>query len=454
MQLDGKEVEPLSSLNRSRLIEAGRALGLEEDNLSSWYSVDPKDVVRILGRNEINSQIKIHMVLSRAFPEHVWERGRFVKFPLGKERGKSLAEWRKELLEIGHHLGIKENELDKWYTASNKDIRTFGGTPLLKRFENSKWKMLLSLFPDHRWDFSRFSKKPDRYWESEETQRNVLLSVGMKLGIDIGDYESWYKVKSRDFMAYGGSGLILRYNSSVSKMVTTLLSEHTWNLEKFAKKPQNFWESEATQRAALLDIGHKLGIMENEWDKWYEVSSNDIIGNGGEVLLTKKYSGSVASMLMNVFPEHKWNESKFQTKPRSFWQSTDNQREFLKDLAHKLGFEEGDYEAWYQVNREDFIKNGASALLELYNGSPRAILTRVFSEFEWHPWRFRGFRSQWFWRDPESVRYVKNYIASKLNLKADSDWTRVTKKELRELGLEGILRKGSDLQRLLKEYDK
>ena len=56
-------------------------------------------------------------------------------------------------------------------------------------------------------------------------------------------------------------------------------------------------------------LGEKLGYTTTE--DWYEISVYDIFYNYGSGLISNKYNGSPYQLLSSVYPNYKWERSKF-----------------------------------------------------------------------------------------------------------------------------------------------
>jgi hypothetical protein len=60
-----------------------------------------------------------------------------------------------------------------------------------------------------------------------------------------------------------------------------------------------------------------------------------------------------------MYPEHEWQEWKFQQVPHGFWREALNQRRFVDWAAGELGITK--LEEWYDAQASDFFyKNGSS----------------------------------------------------------------------------------------------
>jgi hypothetical protein len=85
--------------------------------------------------------------------------------------------------------------------------------------------------------------------------------------------------------------------------------------------------------------------------------------------------------LTNVYPDHKWDITRFEeTIPRSFWNSIENQKEFMDKIAPELNVKK--LSDWYKVSLSgilyillfadysvDFIAKGGTSLLKHYNNN-------------------------------------------------------------------------------------
>ncbi len=172
----------------------------------------------------------------------------------------------------------------------------------------------------------------------------------------------------------------------------------------------------------MEDLTKKLNITSKE--EWYRLSSSFVKSHGGYSLL-KKYNGSASKLITTVFPQYhiiliintirmktskrmahsivlrfdiayckiyKWDISKFvvhkysgksvspASVPRRHWDNISNHRKFMDKLAKKLNIKTQD--DWYKVTWTTLVKNGASSVLQKYNGSPRKLLTSVFPEYQ------------------------------------------------------------------------
>jgi hypothetical protein len=76
---------------------------------------------------------------------------------------------------------------------------------------------------------------------------------------------------------------------------------------------------------------------------------------------------------------------------------------------------------------KDLRDIGGACLIELYNNSPSQLLSKVFPDYNWLPWRF-GTCPRNFWDDAKNQRNFMDWAATQLNIKEMSDWYKITAK--------------------------
>jgi hypothetical protein len=102
------------------------------------------------------------------------------------------------------------------------------------------------------------------------------------------------------------------------------------------------------------------------------------------------------------------------------------QRQFLDWAGKELKIKE--FSDWYKVTYNDIIKMGGSyLLLTKFGNSPSLLLSTVYPEYDWLPWKFyKGPKN--FWTDLKNQRKFLDWAGKQLNVKDFSDWYSVTHK--------------------------
>ena len=89
-----------------------------------------------------------------------------------------------------------------------------------------------------------------------------------------------------------------------------------------------------------------------------------------------------------MYPEHIWESDRFANKLRGFWNSLENQKNFIEKIAKKLGIQPGDLEAWYKVATSDVIQFGGGSLLPYHGYSLARLIMAIYPEHEFDPTKF------------------------------------------------------------------
>src|SRR6185437_7791159 len=99
-------------------------------------------------------------LLQSVYPNHTWEIYKFHTVPIGYwndiDNRKEFMDW------LFNQLQYKS--MDDWYNVTAKDICKFGGNTLLTRHDDSPFKLLQSVYPNHTWKPYKFHHVPLGYW--------------------------------------------------------------------------------------------------------------------------------------------------------------------------------------------------------------------------------------------------------------------------------------------------
>jgi hypothetical protein len=73
------------------------------------------------------------------------------------------------------------------------------------------------------------------------------------------------------------------------------------------------------------------------------------------------HNSSLPTALQELYPDHVWQQWKFNQVPKLWWHDLANQKRFLDDLAPKLGVTKMD--DWYHISAATLRQNGAFTLI-------------------------------------------------------------------------------------------
>lgn len=195
---------------------------LKVTKMEDWYQISKAQIYSegggILLHRYHNSPSKM---ITSVLTQHNWKSRRF--------RNRSLNTWDDVQLQkdFVHRLSkeLKITCLSDWYNVSQTQIRERGGSGLLEKYHNSVSQMIIAIIPGHDWNLDQFV-----CW----SQRDSLQKIAKKLGIT--QMEDWYTVTKAHIYHAGGGTLLQKYQNSPIKMITSILAEHKWDVDKFNTK--------------------------------------------------------------------------------------------------------------------------------------------------------------------------------------------------------------------------
>ena len=82
--------------------------------------------------------------------------------------------------------------------------------------------------------------------------------------------------------------------------------------------------------------------------------------------------------MQKVYPEHNWMLWKFKGVPKGFWDSKDNQKNFMDWLYIQLGFKS--MQDWYALSIDDLKRHGGNGILLYYRNSPSKVLQYIYPD--------------------------------------------------------------------------
>ena len=114
-------------------------------------------------------------------------------------------------------------------------------------------------------------------------------------------------------------------------------------------------------------------------------------------------------------------------RERSFWNSVENQRNFLDDLFKKLKFKSLD--DWSYLSATDLRKYGGGSLLNKYNNKWFTALRSIYPKHHWDLSLFKKMPNG-FWKSHENQKLFLDRLFHQLKLKSMEEWYSVTTKEV------------------------
>lgn len=121
-------------------------------------------------------------------------------------------------------------ELEKWYSVTNRQIDAAGAGHLLRGFYGGSLpKALNDMYPHHTWLPWRFSATSRGFWNSIDNRKQFLLWVSQQLSLDKTDLSAWFNVSKQQLDHLGGSGLLEIYGNSLLSLLKATFPEQDWD---------------------------------------------------------------------------------------------------------------------------------------------------------------------------------------------------------------------------------
>jgi hypothetical protein len=77
------------------------------------------------------------------------------------------------------------------------------------------------------------------------------------------------------------------------------------------------------------------------------------------------------------------------------------------------------------TNNQALPEIGGSGLLKKYNGSLPKLLSKVYPDYNWLPWKF-GKCPHNYWDNIKNHKKFMDWAATQLNIKVNTDWYNVS----------------------------
>jgi hypothetical protein len=129
-------------------------------------------------------------------------------------------------------------------------------------------------------------------------------------------------------------------------------------------------------------------------------------------------------MLSSLYPQYDWLPWKFEKCARYFWDDEKNQRKFLEWAGKQLKINE--MSDWYKVTTKHISELGGGGLLRTrFRDSISLMLTEVYPDYKWLPWKFANTPNNW-WKDNKNKKQFLDWVGGQLGIKDHNDWYNVT----------------------------
>ena len=405
-----------------------------ENNISSpedWSKISVNQIKEAGGNIILEKYPSMFAMLEQLYPENKWNIFQTTKkLPSGFWKDED-----NQRLYLDHlSKKLKISNLEDWKKVTEYVLKKNGGSGLLKYYSNVH-EALEKLYPEENWNIFNRKRLPNDFWNSLENQRKFMNFVKQKLNIQ--KMEDWYSVKTLDIKELGGSRLLHIY-PSIEDLFTTIFPNYEWDFTKFVKVPSFFWKNVNNQKIWLQNLGEKLNIK--ELSEWQNYSSKTIIENGGRGLIDEYQN--YFDMLSGIYPDYNWSFLHQKRISKFFFESEDNQREFILQLLKNEKIKAEDLRESHFRNRK-----GGPALLDRYVSIPQ-MLSILFKDKNWDHILHDKSRDD-YWRNHTNQRNFFETIKNQNQILSIYQWKKITIVQIIKSGGSELLKKYKNLPNAL-----
>lgn len=308
-----------------------------------------------------------------------------------------------------------------WSSVKYKDIVDANGRGLLGRYRNSVRLAVEDCFPEITLGRKSIARG---HWDDETNRRAFFDDIAPSLGVK--NVTDWQRVRIKDVKDRGGAGVLSKYNGSLRAAILDLYS-NAQSMQWPAKQPSGHWLSLENRKRFLDDLSSAHGVKSDE--DWQRVSLDDVRKAGGGGFLAH-YNNSLRAALLDVYGDDGLRASAVrQQYPRHHWDSQENRRKFLDDLAEKKRV--ADTMGWKAITHKDVVDHGGAGLLDRFSGSLYLLLRDAYDLDAWDAFEQRHQTPKGFWNSEENVRSFLEHVRCCFGVQQLEDWFRISYDQLR-----------------------
>jgi len=177
----------------------------------NWYSVKREEIFLRKGGRAVLSYYKNNpaKALIHLYPEVTFEKLRFQSQPYQLDKpDKRKRLFTNFALKKGFDPLIPNN----WYSVSRDEILAMkGASALLRCYNRSMIKALVSLFPNIGLTEHKFAILPHNFWQETQNRRDFFVQFAKEKRFDALVPSNWYPISLQNLIRCKGASTVLRY---------------------------------------------------------------------------------------------------------------------------------------------------------------------------------------------------------------------------------------------------
>ena len=407
-------------------------------SLNDWVKISIKKIIKNSG--EIIAKIYFNdmkKLLLSIYPNHHFNFNQFKQSKLYFNYIHNQCEFLEELF---YKLHLKY--INDWLYVSRKELIKNNGKKLLIIYKNDMKKLLLSIYPNFPWDFRHLkSNLTLNYFKSSlENQKNFMEKIYEKK--EFKSLDDWINFPYKEFIKYGGKNLLKYYNYNIKNLLSTIYPNNLFQFSQLRVKSKNYFSSIEYQREFFDQLFYKYKLK--SIDDLFFISRKKIIKIGGFRILSF-YNHNQKKLLLSLYPNFPFEISNIDQQ--SFFQSIENQNQFIDSLFEKLKLNSLD--DWLKISKKKIIKNGGKYLIKFYfDNNKKKLLTTIYPNF---PWNFEEIINNEQLNSIDFQKELMQKIFHYYNFSQLNDWMKISRFQMRSTdeGRKLISYYANDMKKLL-----
>jgi len=201
-------------------------LGFSPSEFDRWYKVPLRVVIANGGRGLLAQQgNSLSRLLQSVYPTHSWDVARFDKVP--HNHWTSLSHQRAFLSELAVKVGMKEGDMEEWYSVTQQLLIDHGGAGVLAQHRYSIPTLLKAVYPDYPWQLWRFPRTTSLIRNDQGALIAMLKTVEQEL--NIATPKEWMRVTREQLTAAKVAHIFKGAHADVVGALRKLYPSETWD---------------------------------------------------------------------------------------------------------------------------------------------------------------------------------------------------------------------------------
>jgi len=284
----------------------------------------------------------------------------------------------------------------------------------------SFFSLLLSLFPEWRWEFWRLESFPVSLWEDKEAR--VAYVSWIKNFLRIERLEEWYNI-SLGSLPSGFTLIPSRYASSLYSCLVEAYPNCLWDFWRFESVGLSVWKDRMNLRRFWMCQQTVVVPFD-----WYD-SSKKKVEKSADI---KAANVTLSSSIIMAFPEINWDFWEFEdfhSIPCELWKEKNQFHSYFEYIRQREGY--FSLYGWYEAQKLKLEEKYSffPHILKMYENKISSALTDIYPRHSWEIWKFE---ERDYFNKVENQKKMMKWLEETLPIKSQLDWYQLPAETLKQ----------------------